>query len=90
MLMSAENFMLISTGLSVALVGAAAISSSCLIVFVANANTQQALEFKHNESERTTTVTTPTQQLVGKPMNGLLIKVFVRFFTAAQAKYVPA
>lgn len=46
-----------------------------LIVFAASVDAQQGLEFKHNESECTTTVTTPTQQLAGKPLNGLLIKV---------------
>ncbi len=53
----------------------AAFSLVSLIVFAASADAQQALEFKHNESERTTIVTTSTQQLAGKPMNGLLIKV---------------
>lgn len=52
-----------------------AFSLVSLIVFAASVDAQRALEFKHNESERTTTVTTSTQQLAGKPMNGLLIKV---------------
>ena len=52
-----------------------AFSLVSLIVFAASVDARQTLEFKHNESERTTTVTTPTLQLAGKPMNGLLIKV---------------
>lgn len=52
-----------------------AFSLVSLIVLAASVSAQETLEFKHNESERTTTVTTPTQQLAGKPLNGLLIKV---------------
>jgi hypothetical protein len=51
------------------------VSLLSLIVVAASAEAQQTLEFKHNESEHTTTVTTPTQQLAGKPLDGLLMKV---------------